>query len=92
MDEKAVVEFISQDKKIHVDLEIPLGITANDLVLALNEAYDLGIDTDDISNCYLAAENPIVFLRGNKTLKEFGIRNGSYIIYRRDERWNINTK
>ena len=48
MDEKAVVEFISQDKKIHVDLEIPLGITANDLVLALNEAYDLGIDTDDI--------------------------------------------
>ena len=58
MDEKAVVEFISQDKKIHVDLEIPLGITANDLVLALNEAYDLGIDTDDIFNCYLAAENP----------------------------------
>ena len=38
MDEKAVVEFISQDKKIHVDLEIPLGITANDLVLSLNEA------------------------------------------------------
>ena len=74
MDEKAVVEFISQDKKIHVDLEIPLGITAN----------DLGIDTDDIFNCYLAAENPIVFLRGNKTLKEFGIRNGSHIIYRRD--------
>ena len=92
MDEKAVVEFISQDKKIHVDLEIPLGITANDLVLALNEAYDLGIDTDDIFNCYLAAENPIVFLRGNKTLKEFGIRNGSHIIYRRDYRWNINTK
>ena len=84
MDEKAVVEFISQDKKIHVDLEIPLGITANDLVLALNEAYDLGIDTDDIFNCDLAAENPIVFLRGNKTLKEFGIRNGSHIIYRRD--------
>lgn len=84
MDEKAVVEFISQDKKIHVDLEIPLGITANDLVLALNEAYDLGIDTDDIFNRYLAAENPIVFLRGNKTLKEFGIRNGSHIIYRRD--------
>jgi len=56
MDEKAVVEFISQDKKIHVDLEIPLGITANDLVLALNEAYDLGIDTDDIFNCYLEWE------------------------------------
>ena len=58
-------------------------ITANDLVLALNEAYGLGMDTDNIFSCYLVAENPIAFLRGNKTLKEFGIRNGSYIIYRR---------
>lgn len=83
MEEKAVVVFRNQDRKMQVDLEIPLGITANDLVLALNEAYGLGIDTNDIFNCYLVAENPIAFLRGNKTLKEFGIRNGSYIIYRR---------
>ncbi len=55
-------------------------ITANDLVLALNEAYGLGMDTDNIFSCYLVAENPIAFLRGNKTLKEFGIRNGSYIM------------
>ena len=83
MEEKAVVIFINQERKKQVDLEIPLEITANDLVLALNEAYGLGIDTNDIFNCYLVAENPIAFLRGNKTLKEFGIRNGSYIIYRR---------
>ncbi|MCI5917799.1 MAG: EsaB/YukD family protein [Roseburia sp.] len=83
MEEKAVVVFINQESKKQVDLEIPLEITANDLVLALNEAYGLGIDTNDIFNCYLVAENPIAFLRGNKTLKEFGIRNGSYIIYRR---------
>ena len=83
MEEKVVVEFINHESKIQVDLEIPLGITANDLVIALNEAYALGIDTNNISNCYLVAENPIAFLRGNKTLKEFGIRNGSYIIYRR---------
>lgn len=83
MEEKAVVIFINQESKKQVDLEIPLEITANDLVLALNEAYGLGIDTNDIFNCYLVAENPIAFLRGNKTLKEFGIRNGSYIIYRR---------
>lgn len=83
MEEKAVVVFINQKRKKQVDLEIPLEITANDLVLALNEAYGLGIDTNDIFNCYLVAENPIAFLRGNKTLKEFGIRNGSYIIYRR---------
>lgn len=83
MEEKAVVVFINQESKKQVDLEIPLEITANDLVLALNEAYGLGIDTNDIFNCYLVAENPIAFLRGNKTLKEFGIRKGSYIIYRR---------
>ena len=83
MEEKAVVVFINQESKKQVDLEIPLEITANDLVLALNEAYGLGIDTNDIFNCYFVAENPIAFLRGNKTLKEFGIRNGSYIIYRR---------
>jgi len=83
MEEKVVVEFINDMKQTHVDLEIPLEITANDLVLALNEAYGLGMDTDNIFSCYLVAENPIAFLRGNKTLKEFGIRNGSYIIYRR---------
>ena len=27
-------------------------ITANDLVLALNEAYGLGMDTDNIFSCY----------------------------------------
>ena len=83
MEEKVVVEFINDMKQTHVDLEIPLEITANDLVLALNEAYGLRRDTDNIFSCYLGAENPIAFLRGNKTLKEFGIRNGSYIIYRR---------
>ncbi len=83
MEEKVVVEFINDMKQTHVDLEIPLEITANDLVLALNEAYGLEMDTENIFSCYLVDENPIAFLRGNKTLKEFGIRNGSYIIYRR---------
>ena len=62
-----------------VDLEVPLDISANDLVNALNTAYELGIDTSDIKNCYLKAENPIALLKGNKTLAEFGLRNGSVI-------------
>ena len=57
--------------------------TANHRVLDLNVAYGLEMDKEHIFSCYLVAENPIAFLRGNKTLKEFGIRNGSYIIYRR---------
>jgi hypothetical protein len=52
MEEKVVVEFINDMKQTHVDLEIPLEITANDLVLALNEAYGLVMDTDNIFSCY----------------------------------------
>lgn len=75
----SIVIFKIEKRKICVDLEIPLNITANDLVVALNSAYDLGMDVSDIKKCYLKAENPIALLRGNKTLSEYGIRNGSII-------------
>lgn len=77
--EKAIIIFQSNRKKIQADIEIPLEITATELVIALNAAYDLGIDTSDIKNCYLKSEAPIALLRGNKTLAQFGIRNGSVI-------------
>lgn len=64
-----------------MDLEVPLDISANDLVNALNIAYELDIDTSNIKNCYLKAERPITLLKGNKTLAEFGLRNGSVINY-----------
>lgn len=68
-------------RKIVRDIEIPLYITANELVVALNEAYDLKIDTSNVKNCYLKAEKPIALLRGNKTLEEFGVRNGTVIYF-----------
>lgn len=76
---KAIIIFniIKQGKSM--DLEIPLDITANELVNALNTAYDLNIDTSDVKNCYLKSERPIALLRGNKTLAEFGVRNGTVI-------------
>ena len=77
--ETAIIIFNITKKNFTVDLEVPLDISANDLVNALNTAYDLGIDTSDIKNCYLKAENPIALLKGNKTLAEFGLRNGSII-------------
>ena len=80
-DNNAIVIFNIVKRNISVDLEVPLDISANDLVIALNVAYDLGIDTADIKNCYLKSENPIALLRGNKTLAEFGLRNGSIINY-----------
>lgn len=79
--EKAIIIFNIVRKNTSVDLEVPLEISANELVTALNTAYDLGIDMTDIKNCYLKAEKPIALLRGNKTLREFGIRSGSIINY-----------
>lgn len=66
-------------RKKTVDLEVPLNITANELVNALNTAYGLGVNTDDIKNCYLKSERPIALLRGNRTLEEFGVRDGTVI-------------
>lgn len=68
-------------RNFSVDIEIPLDISANELVIALNTAYELKIDTSNVKNCYLKAENPIALLKGNKTLREFGIRNGTVIYY-----------
>lgn len=77
--ETAIVMLRMHKRNETVDLQVPLFISANELVVALNTAYDLGIDTSDIKNCYLKSENPIALLRGNKTLAEFGLRNGSII-------------
>lgn len=79
--ETAIIILNIKKRNFTVDLEVPLDISANDLVNALNTAYELGIDTSDIKNCYLKAENPIALLKGNKTLAEFGLRNGSVINY-----------
>ena len=80
MDKETAIIILNITKKnFTVDREVPLDISANDLVNALNTAYELGIDTSDIKNCYLKAENPIALLKGNKTLAEFGLRNGSVI-------------
>lgn len=79
--ETANVIFNIVKRKLSVDLEIPLHISANELVLALNEAYELKIDTSNAKNCYLKAENPIALLRGDKTLSEFGVRDGTVVYF-----------
>lgn len=79
MSNKAIIIFNITKRNFSVDLEIPLDISANDLVIALNSAYDLGIDTSDVKNCYLKAENPIALLKGNKLLSDYGIRNATVI-------------
>lgn len=77
--DKAIVVFKNYKEGTSTDLEIPLNISANELVIALNTAFQLNIDVEDIKSCYLKAENPIVLLRGNRLLSELGVRNGTII-------------
>lgn len=77
----AIILFHMTKRNQTADLEVPLNITASELVTALNSAYSLGIDTSDIKNCFLKAERPIVLLRGNRTLQEYGVRNGTVIYF-----------
>ena len=79
MEENVTIVLNILNRNMSVDIEVPLFISANELVIALNSAYDLGIDISDVKKCYLKAENPIAFLKGNKTLLEYGIRNGTVI-------------
>lgn len=81
MNDKAIVIFNIVNRNFQVDLEIPLNISANELVAALNTAYELGIDTTDVKNCYLKAENPIALLKGNRLLSEYGVRNGTVLYF-----------
>ena len=66
-------------KRIEKDVEVPLDITANELLIGLNSAYDLEIDIEDIRKCYLKMENPIALLHGNKLLREYGMHDCSII-------------
>lgn len=81
MENKAIVIFRIHKREFETDLEIPLDISATDLVIALNTAYELNIDVSNVKNCYLQAENPIALLKGNKLLKDYGVRNGTIINY-----------
>ena len=81
--ERVIIRFIAQKKNISCDIEVPLNITANDLIIGLNEAYKLGIDLSDIRQCYLNCENPVALLKGKRLLGEYGVRDGSLITYYR---------
>ena len=44
---------------------------------------ELGIRTEDLGQCYLSCENPVALLRGRRTLREIGLRDGSIVHFTR---------
>ena len=81
--EKIVIVFRQIKNRMVFDseLEIPTNMTANDLIVALNQLIDLGMNINKIQSCYLKAENPIALLKGDKTIADIGLINGSIVIY-----------
>lgn len=79
MKDTAIIIVYIKSKGITRDVEVPLDITANELVIGLNSAYELGIDINDIRNCYLKMENPIALMHGNKKLRDYGMHDCSVI-------------
>lgn len=79
MNDRAVVTLNLVKRHQMYDIDVPLDINAAELLEGISQAFNLGMDTEDSANCYVKTENPIALLHGRKTLREYGIMNGSII-------------
>lgn len=79
MDKKIVLSFTDRIRDIEEDIEVPSDLTGEELLHALNQGFGLGLLQEELQRCFLKAENPIALLKGNRTLEEYGLRNGSRI-------------
>lgn len=78
---RALITVVDEKGRERMELDVPLEITAAELAAALDEIMT-GETADEKGRDYLAAENPIAFLKGERTLEQYGIHNGT-LIYRR---------
>lgn len=83
MEERIIITLNLLKKREMHDIEVPIDITANELLLAINQGYELDVDLKDITQCFLKTENPIALLKGNKTLADYKLHNGTVINYTR---------
>ncbi|MBR6524532.1 MAG: hypothetical protein IKT57_01015 [Clostridia bacterium] len=74
-----VVEFRNAVTGQSVDLEIPLFITARELIDALNDTYNLGIDMNKSEQVYLQAENPYALIKGDHKLSDYRLGNSTIL-------------
>ena len=77
--DNVVITLVDHVYRRSMDIEVCLDISAYELFVGLNEAMGWGCDPRDSRACYLAMENPIALLKGEKLLRNFGIREGSGI-------------
>lgn len=83
MKNKIIMRYERQKTGDSFDLEVPLNITVNELLNALNQGLHLGINREDVSQCYLTTENPIALLKGDVLLEEYGLHDGTKLFFTR---------
>ena len=81
MGDSAIIIFENRMSGESFDIETPLNITANDLIQGIATAFGLEELKNAKTESYLKAENPIVLIRGNKTLFELGIHHATTVFY-----------
>ncbi len=79
MDEKIIVMLKRNESDRGIYIEVPVNISADEFIYGLNQGFNLGIDMNNPNECYLRSSNPITLIRGEKTLLEHGLRNGTSI-------------
>ena len=75
--ERCTVIVNFSDGRPSEDVSIPLDISALDLLAGLNEAYGLGYDSSRLNQYSVRMENPICLLKGTKSLRDYGMMDGS---------------
>lgn len=83
MEQDIIVQLRLKKTNKEYDVMVPMDLTANELLLALNEAFHLNVNIGDLSQCYLQTENPIALLKGNRCISDYGLHNGSVINFTR---------
>ena len=56
MENTVIVAFHHKKRNTWLDMEIPLDISANELIYGLNKGLNLGIDMSNVAECYMCTE------------------------------------
>lgn len=79
MDDTIIMVFERAKTNESYDIEVPLDITANELLNGLNTGLHLGLKLEDSTQCFLCTENPIALIKGNTLLKDYNLHDGTII-------------
>lgn len=81
MMDSVIVVFCNNVTEQKCDIEIPTNISVRNLIIGLNEAFDLGIDVTDSNELYLRTENPIGLLSGDIKVCDCNLYSGTEICF-----------